>query len=617
MHYLNRFAGIPATLLLLSSTADAQNNALQFDGSNDRVQVALPTIFGNPAANSFSASLWLRPDGSATQRVFFAQKNVNEFATILLSGGNVPFFYVRTTSGQASVTTAGSLPTGQWSHLAVSWDAASSTARMFIGGSEVATTAGGSSSTGIDGMLTLGSRTDGAQPLNGALDGFRLWSTALTPAQVRAEALSTCGAGAPLVASWDFDVGTAGGDNTGLTTLPDGSGAGYDGTLLNFALTGGTSNWIASPVTRTAPALVFDPPLPPILSTGEDGSGYTGTVVLAAPPAGDVSVSITSSNPAEGVATPAALTFAADQWNVPQAVSIVGVDDAVIDGPVVYNVSFAVQATDACYGALSFDLGASNADDDFTTVAVSGVAGPEGDAGSSAFTFDLTLADPVPGGVSVTYGTVDGTAHAGTDYVATSGSVTFAGVAGEVQQVSVPIIGNLVAQGDRTFSLHALASSNPQVMLDPDQADGVIVDDDVDVGVSLDDGVVAVTPGQALVYQLVVGNHSPTLGAGTVHVTFGSAPALDAVSWTCIGVGGATCAPSGSGTLDESIVLPAGGSAAFAISAHAPEFDGVPLVASAQATLSGGIVDSQPGDNQAADVDAGPAGIFTDGFDGN
>ena len=74
---------------------------------------------------------------------------------------------------------------------------------------------------------------------------------------------------------------------------------------------------------------------------------------------------------------------------------------------------------------------------------------------------------------------------------------------------------------------------------------------------------------------------------------------------------------SGSGMLDESIVLPAGGSAAFAISAHAPVFDGVPLVASAQATLSGGIVDSQPGDNQAADVDAGPAGIFTDGFDGH
>jgi hypothetical protein len=74
--------------------------------------------------------------------------------------------------------------------------------------------------------------------------------------------------------------------------------------------------------------------------------------------------------------------------------------------------------------------------------------------------------------------------------------------------------------------------------------------------------------------------------------------------------------PRGVLTLDESIVLPAGGSAAFAISANLAAFDGVPLVASAQATLDAGSA-SQPGDNQAGDVDAGPQGIFSDGFDGD
>lgn len=614
MHRRFWFAGIPAALLLSSSVA-AQNNALQFDGSDDRVRVTLPTIFDNPAANSFSASSWVRPDAGATGRVFFAQKNASEFATILLSAGNVPLFYVRTPDGVTSVISVSALPLGQWSHLAVTWDAGSATPRMFIGGTEVATNPGGNSSTATDGVLTLGSRTDGAQPFNGALDGFRIWSSALTPAQVRAEALSTCGAGAPRVASWDFDVGTAGGDNTGLTTLPDGGGAGYHGTLLNFALTGATSNWIASAVTRTASALVFDPPLPPILATGEDGSGYTGTVALAAPPSADVDVNITSGDPTEGIAVPASLHFAADQWNVPQPVSIIGVDDADIDGPVVYAVSFAAQSADTCYGALSSGVGASNADNDFTRVGVSGVVGPEGDAGTTAFVFDLVLADAVPGGVSVTYQTLDGTAHAGSDYVATNGSVSFAGAAGEVRQVNVPVYGNLVAQGDRTFVLRALASSHPQVTLDPDKAVGVIVDDDVDVGVSLDDGVAAVVPGQPLVHQLLVSNHSPTLAAGSVHVTFDAVPALDALSWTCIGIGGAACAPSGSGMLDQSIVLPPGSSAAFAISATAPAFDAIPLVASAQATLTGGLVDSQPGNNQASDVDAGPPGIFEDGFD--
>jgi hypothetical protein len=605
---------VAATVLLFVNAARGEENALQFDGTDDRVQAGLPSLFTDLGNQSFSVSFWLRPDASGTtQRAFFAQGSSTQFASIMLNPVLVPYFYVGRGSGTVGMTTGVSLPSGTWSHLTGTWNATTGTSRIYVDGVEAPVSNGGSSSTGTSGVMTLGARTDGQQALNGAIDGFRVWSTVLDANQVRAESGSTCGAGAPLAVAYDFNMGIAGGNNLGLTTLPDVGSGGLDGTLMNFALTGATSNWIQSTVTRSVPALVFDPPLPAVLSTGEDGSGYSGTVRLAAPPSGDVHVDFASSNTGEGIAVPVSVDFLANQWDSPQPVSIVGVDDAVVDGPVAYSMGISMQSADACYAALTLAVPAINADFDFATVAVSGVVQAEGDAGTSAFVFDLSLAEAVPGGFSVAVETIDGTAVAGTDYAPTSTTVSFAGNAGEVQHVSVPVNGNLIAQGDRTFTLRATSASNPQVVLDPDQAAGVIVDDDVDVGISLSDGVTAVTPGQALTYQMVVTNHSPTL-PGTVHVVFGTSPSLLDVSWTCVALGGAICASSGSGILDEAVTLPGGGVAAFVIGATVPAFDGVPLLATAQATLAG-PVDSQPGDNFANDVDTGPAGIFMDGFE--
>jgi hypothetical protein len=344
-------------------------------------QVALPSLFADLTNQDFSVSLWLRPDGTAaSQRVFFAQNSAGEFATILLNASATPYLYVqRPAAGMVSVRpSAASLPVGQWSHLTATWSAAAATAKIFINGVEAATDAAGNSTVGTSGVLTIGSRSDGQQVLHGAIDGMRIWSVALSADQVRAEAFSTCGAGAARVASWEFDIGTPGGNNAGLIALPDVTGSGFNGMLMNFALIGASSNWIASPVTRSAPALVFDPPLPASLSTSEDGSGgYVGTVKLAAPPSGDVAIHFASSDDGEGAATPASIDIPASQWNVPQAVSIHGVDDAVIDGPASYNIAISAQSTDACYAALAATLEGVNADDDTTTVALSAWCRPK------------------------------------------------------------------------------------------------------------------------------------------------------------------------------------------------------------------------------------------------
>src|SRR5207248_3775260 len=65
------------------------------------------------------------------------------------------------------------------------------------------------------------------------------------------------------------------------------------------------------------------------LVTTEAGGTATFTVVLTSQPTAGVTIPIASSNPAEGTAAPASLTFTAANWNVAQTVTVTGVDDAV------------------------------------------------------------------------------------------------------------------------------------------------------------------------------------------------------------------------------------------------------------------------------------------------
>jgi uncharacterized delta-60 repeat protein len=83
--------------------------------------------------------------------------------------------------------------------------------------------------------------------------------------------------------------------------------------------------------------------------------------------------------------------------------------------------------------------------------------------------------------VSVNYATSDGTAHAGVNYLAASGSLTFA--AGESQKVvTVPLLHDTNATGDLTFNLGLFnPSSNAQVSF---PSNTVVVAQDVEAGLS-------------------------------------------------------------------------------------------------------------------------------------
>jgi len=81
----------------------------------------------------------------------------------------------------------------------------------------------------------------------------------------------------------------------------------------------------------------------------------------------------------------------------------------------------------------------------------------EGDSGSASMVFTVTLSSAASTAVSVNYATASGTALAGSDFDAASGTLNFApGVS--TQTVSVPIRGDVVPEWDETFTLQL---SNP------------------------------------------------------------------------------------------------------------------------------------------------------------
>ncbi|MFM8221595.1 MAG: Calx-beta domain-containing protein, partial [Planctomycetaceae bacterium] len=102
--------------------------------------------------------------------------------------------------------------------------------------------------------------------------------------------------------------------------------------------------------------------------------------------------------------------------------------------------------------------------DDTAVVSISPVslAVTEGNAGSTAGQFTVSLSQPAVTPVTVGYATANGTAVAGQDYTAASGTLTFA--VGETSKpVVVSVLGDGVVEANETFTVN-LASPSGAVL---------------------------------------------------------------------------------------------------------------------------------------------------------
>ncbi len=106
------------------------------------------------------------------------------------------------------------------------------------------------------------------------------------------------------------------------------------------------------------------------------------------------------------------------------------------------------------------------------------VADARGKEGKDAsLDFAVTLSRAASGPVSVDYATEDGTAAAGADYTATSGTLTFA-VGETAKTVSVPLLDDAIDEGKETFKLKLSNPRGAYLRGIHRQAKGVIRNDD-------------------------------------------------------------------------------------------------------------------------------------------
>ena len=129
------------------------------------------------------------------------------------------------------------------------------------------------------------------------------------------------------------------------------------------------------------------------LVTSESGGQDTFTIVLASQPTSAVSISLSTSKPAEASVSPATVAFTTANWNAPQVVTATGLDDFVADGNQIYTIITAPAFTgDLMYAALDApDVAAVNVDNDSPGIIVTPTSGlVTGENGAQA-TFSVTL----------------------------------------------------------------------------------------------------------------------------------------------------------------------------------------------------------------------------------
>jgi len=221
-------------------------NALNFDGSNDYVS----TGDNDGSISEFTIETWVKWDpNSATDIQFICGKKVEQME--IQTGGTANNVRFIPTSG-VYLDAGNVLKIGVWTHIAVVYNPSVSLAKMYINGIEVALVNNGGSPVSTTLKNTpntffIGKRGDSSSYFKGSIDEMKIWNKVRTQEEINSDMINTTSPlTAGLIGYYNFNEGTANGNNTVATIATDMSNSAYNGTLSGFALSGTTSNWVES-----------------------------------------------------------------------------------------------------------------------------------------------------------------------------------------------------------------------------------------------------------------------------------------------------------------------------------------------------------------------------------
>ena len=241
------------------------------------------------------------------------------------------------------------------------------------------------------------------------------------------------------------------------------------------------------------------------LFTSEAATTATFTVALETKPTADVTIAVSSSNTAEGTVDISSLTFTTENWNIPQTVTITGVDDANTDGPAAYTIVLAAAtSTDADYnGRNPVDVSVTNIDNEGgITINPTGGLTTSEQANQATFTIRLTQAPT--GDVTIPLSTSDATEGA-----PTVNSVTFTSANWDQEQ-TISIVGadDSVDDGDVVYTIvTGAATSTDPFFSNRNPADITVTntdDDTAGVTVTPTTGLTAIESAGTAFYTIVL-----------------------------------------------------------------------------------------------------------------
>ncbi|MCR9153834.1 MAG: T9SS type A sorting domain-containing protein [Bacteroidetes bacterium] len=235
-------------LLVLVGSSLWGQNGLSFDGIDDRVDC------GNNSSLQLSGSAitleaWIYPTAWASQvwqgNIINKENNSPDYGYMLRCGaGGALNFNIGGGSWNELSSPANTLSLNTWQHVAGSYDG--SMIRLYVNGFLVDSQSVSASFSSALQELTIGNwSNDNSRGFSGIIDEVRIWNYARNRSELF-NAMNTefCTVPSGLVAYYQLNEGLAAQPNSGVTNASDLSANANSGSLVNFALSGNSSNWV-------------------------------------------------------------------------------------------------------------------------------------------------------------------------------------------------------------------------------------------------------------------------------------------------------------------------------------------------------------------------------------
>ena len=196
-------------------------------------------------------------------------------------------------------------------------------------------------------------------------------------------------------------------------------------------------------------------------------NGSTGTVSV-----NYATTDATATAPLDYTAAAGALVFKDGETS--KSITIPINDNNVQEGSHYFTISLSNPTGGAVLGNV-IKAKLSIQDNDYPTLSINDVSQMEGNTGTTAFTFTVTSSNAITNDVAVNYSTSDGTATAGSDYQANTGTLNIP--AGQTSRtITILVNGDTTPEVDETFFVNL--SKPDQTIIGNAQGKGTILNDD-------------------------------------------------------------------------------------------------------------------------------------------